>query len=60
VHVGIVQDIDNIEDKIHGHRQMALFQAFCNEYCYLPMHNYRGESGKPVLFIIGLSFRSDL
>jgi len=46
--VGIILDIDDTEDRTHGHQQMALFNAFYDEYCYLPIHIYEGKSGKLV------------
>jgi hypothetical protein len=44
--VAIILDIDDTEDTTHGHQQMALFNAFYDEYCYLPIHIYEGKSGK--------------
>lgn len=44
--VGIILDIDDTEDTTHGHQQMALFNAFYDEYCYLPIHLDEGKSGK--------------
>jgi len=35
--VAILLDIDDTEDTTHGHQQMTLFNAFYDEYCYLPI-----------------------
>jgi hypothetical protein len=50
--VGIILDIDDTEDVTHGHQQMALFNAFYDEYCYLPIHIYEGKSGKLVTTVL--------
>ena len=50
--VGIVPDIDDTEDTTHGHQQLALFNAFYDEYCYLPIHIYEGKSGKLVTTVL--------
>ena len=44
--VAILLDIEDTEDITHGHQQMALFNAFYDEYCYLPIHIYEGKSAK--------------
>jgi hypothetical protein len=48
----IVLDLDPSADHVHGTQQMALFNAFEDEYCFMPFHLYDGLSGKlitPVL-----------
>lgn len=50
--VAIVLDIDDTEDTTHGHQQLALFNAFYDEYCYLPIHIYEGKSGKLVTTVL--------
>jgi len=50
--VGMILDIDDTEDVTHGHQQMALFNAFYDEYCYLPIHIYEGKSGKLVTTVL--------
>jgi len=50
--VGIVLDIDDTEDITHGHQKMALFNAFFDEYCYLPIHIYKRKSGKLVATVL--------
>jgi hypothetical protein len=36
----------------HGHQQMALFNAFYDESCYLPIHIYEGRSGKLITTVL--------
>ena len=50
--VAIVLDIDDTEDATHGHQQLTLFNAFFDEYCYLPIHLYEGKSGKLVTTVL--------
>jgi hypothetical protein len=42
----IVLDIDDTLDRMHGQRQLALFNAHYNERCFLPIHIYEGTSCK--------------
>jgi DDE family transposase len=48
----IVLDIDDTEDRVHGHQQLALFHAYYDSRCFLPIHIYEAESGKPVAVIL--------
>ena len=48
----ILLDIDDTEDATHGHQQLALFNGFYDEYCYLPIHIYEGRSGKLITTIL--------
>jgi Transposase DDE domain group 1 len=48
----IVLDIDDTEDRVHGHQQLALFHAHYDSRCFLPMHIYEAGSGKPVAVIL--------
>jgi hypothetical protein len=50
--VAIVLDIDDTEDTTHGHQQMALFNAFYDEYHYLPIQMHEGKSGKLVTTVL--------
>jgi hypothetical protein len=50
--VGIVLDVDDTADVTHGRQQLALFNAFYDEYCYLPIHIYEGKSGKLVTTVL--------
>ncbi len=48
----IVLDIDDTEDAVHGGQQLALFNAHYDSRCFLPMHIYEAQSGKPVATIL--------
>jgi len=48
----ITLDIDDTCDTVHGHQQLSLFNAYYNERCFLPIHIYEAESGKPVAVIL--------
>ena len=48
----IVLDIDDTEDAVHGGQQLALFNAHYDSHCFLPMHIYEAQSGKPVASIL--------
>ena len=42
---GIVLDIDDTADIVHGHQQMSLFNAHHDERCFQPIHIYDAERG---------------
>ena len=42
----IVLDFDDTEDKVHGAQQLALFNGYFKDWCYMPLHVYEGLSGK--------------
>jgi hypothetical protein len=48
----IVLDIDDTEDRVHGHQQLALFHAHDHSHCFLPIHVYEATTGKPVAVIL--------
>src|SRR3954467_15919864 len=48
----IVLDIDDTEDRVHGSQQLALFNAYYDSRCFLPIHIYEATSGKPVAIIL--------
>jgi len=48
----IVLDIDDTEDTVHGAQQLALFNAYYDSYCFLPIHVFEAQSGKPVCAIL--------
>lgn len=48
----IVLDMDPTADHVHGHQQLALFNAFENEYCFMPFHVYEGISGKYITSVL--------
>ena len=43
----ITLDIDDTCDPVHGRQQMSLFNAHYDTRCFLPVHVYHVESGKP-------------
>jgi hypothetical protein len=48
----IILDIDDTLDVVHGRQQLSLFNAHYDEHCFLPIHIYEGNSGKPVATIL--------
>jgi hypothetical protein len=48
----IVLDIDDTCDPAHGGQQLALFHAYYDERCFLPIHVYEAITGKPVAVIL--------
>ena len=48
----IVLDIDDTEDRVHGRQELALFHAYYDGRCFLPIHIYEAISGKPVAVIL--------
>lgn len=45
-------DIDDTCDPVHGHQQLSLFNAHYDTRCFLPIHVYHVESGKPVVVFL--------
>jgi hypothetical protein len=48
----VVLDIDDTEDRVHGHQQLSLFHAHYDSRCFLPIHIYEATTGKPVAVIL--------
>ena len=48
----ITLDIDETCDPVHGHQQLSLFHGFYDTRCFLPVHVYHVESGKPVAVLL--------
>lgn len=48
----IIVDIDDTDDPTHGAQQMSLFNAYYDEYCYMPLHIYEGYSGKLICAVL--------
>jgi hypothetical protein len=48
----IVLDLDPTADPVHGNQQLALFNAFEDEYCFMPFHLYDGLSGKLITTVL--------
>jgi hypothetical protein len=48
----ITLDIDDSCDPVHGHQQLSLFHAHYDTRCFLPIHVYHVESGRPVVVFL--------
>ena len=48
----VVLDIDDTLDVVHGHQQLAQWNAHYNERCFLPIHIYDSGCGRPVAVIL--------
>jgi hypothetical protein len=48
----IILDCDDTNNDIYGQQELALFNTFYNEHCYMPIHIYEGLSGKLVTTIL--------
>ena len=48
----ITLDVDETCDAVHGHQQLSLFRGFYDTRCFLPVHVYHVESGKPVAVLL--------
>ena len=48
----IVLDLDDTEDRVHGDQQLALFNNYYKERCFMPLHIYEGLSGKLITTIL--------
>jgi hypothetical protein len=48
----IVLDIDDTLDIVHGGQQLSFWNAHHDERCFMPIHVYHVESGKPVVVIL--------
>lgn len=48
----VTLDIDDTCDPVHGHQQLSLFHAHYDTRCFLPIHVYHVESGKPVAVML--------
>ena len=48
----VTLDIDDTCDAVHGHQQLSLFNAHYDTRCFLPVHVYHVESGRPVAVLL--------
>jgi hypothetical protein len=48
----IILDIDDTDDPTHGAQQQSLFNAYYDEYCFMPLHIYEGYSGKLICTVL--------
>jgi hypothetical protein len=63
----VTLDIDDTVDIVHGHQQLALFNAHYDERCFLPIHVYDTATSRPVAVLLrpgktpsGLEIRNHL
>jgi hypothetical protein len=49
---GIILDLDDTEDRTHGHQQLSFFNGYHDSYCFMPLHIYEGQSGKLITTIL--------
>jgi hypothetical protein len=55
----LVLDFDDTDDPVHGEQQLALFNNYYKEHCFMPLHVYEGQSGKLVTTILKPGKRAD-
>jgi hypothetical protein len=48
----VTLDIDDTLDIVHGGQQLSFWNAHHDERCFMPIHVYHVESGKPVVVIL--------
>jgi hypothetical protein len=48
----VTLDIDDTVDVVHGHQQLALFNAHYDERCFQPIHVYDTETSRPVAVLL--------
>jgi hypothetical protein len=48
----VTLDIDDTVDVVHGHQQLALFNAHYDERCFLPIHVYDTATARPVVVVL--------
>ena len=48
----VTLDIDDTVDVAHGRQQLSFFNAYYDEYCFLPIHVYDTERSRPVAVVL--------
>ena len=48
----VTLDIDETVDVVHGHQQLALFNAHYDERCFMPIHVYNTLITRPVAILL--------
>jgi Transposase DDE domain group 1 len=48
----IVLDVDDTEDRVHGHQEHARYDSYYGGYCFMPLHLYEGLSGRLMTTIL--------
>jgi hypothetical protein len=56
--LAIILDCDDTNSNTYGEQQLALFNDYYGEYCYMPLHIYEGLSGKLITTILKPGRRS--
>jgi hypothetical protein len=54
----IILDPDDTNSNTFGTQQLAMFNEYYGEYCYMPLHIYEGQSGKLIATILKPGRRS--
>ena len=54
----IILDLDDTDSIVYGTQQLALFNDYYGDYCFMPLHIYEGTSGKLVTTILKPGRRS--
>ena len=49
---GIVLDVDDTEDRVHGQQEQARYDGYYGGYCFMPLHLYEGLSGRLMTTIL--------
>ena len=48
----IIIDMDPTENRVYGDQQLALFNSFSDDYCFMPFHVYDGVSGQLITTVL--------
>jgi len=48
----LILDINDTDDETHGAQQMSLFNGYHDEYCYMPLYIFEGQTGNLVTSIL--------
>jgi hypothetical protein len=48
----VTLDVDDTVDVVHGHQQLALFNAHYDERCFQPIHVYDTATSRPVVVLL--------
>ena len=54
----IILDCDDTNNNTYGQQELALFNNYYHDYCYMPLHIYEGLSGKLITTILKPGRRS--
>jgi len=44
--------MDDTDDETHSAHQMSLFNGYHDEYCYMPLYVFEGQTGRLVTSIL--------